>query len=143
LGPDPLASTDQRVDFMTNMAKTKRAIGAVLLDQALVSGVGNIYRCELLWAHGLSPTQRACDIGSTRTQALWATMQRWLRIGVETNKIITTLETDQAPTQALKRSEQVNIYKKECCPKCSSPIQVASIAQRKLYFCPECQRAPS
>ncbi|MEE2755389.1 MAG: DNA-formamidopyrimidine glycosylase family protein [Myxococcota bacterium] len=140
LGPDPLASTDQGEAFAANMAKTRRAIGAVLLDQAMVSGVGNIYRCELLWAHGLSPTQRACDVDSKEITALWTTMRRWLKIGVETNKIITTLDDDERPAKALTRSEQVRIYKKEVCPKCENPISIKSIAQRKLYFCPQCQR---
>ena len=140
LGPDPLAAKDQGEQFVANMAKTRRAIAAVLLDQSMVSGVGNIYRCELLWAHGIAPNMPACEMDSTSVHALWTTMRRWLSIGVETNKIITTLGQSEKAPKGLKKAEQVRIYKKPNCPTCGTEIMVESVAQRKLYFCPECQR---
>ena len=55
LGPDPLRSECYVDDFIAKMKRTRRAIGAVLLDQSMVAGIGNVYRAELLLHHGLDP----------------------------------------------------------------------------------------
>jgi len=57
LGPDPLVNTGIRGEreFVRRVGATKRAIGVVLMDQSVVSGIGNVYRAEILFRHGLDP----------------------------------------------------------------------------------------
>ena len=72
LGPDPLRSDADPDLAWTRISKSRRAIGALLMDQAVLAGVGNVYRAELLFRHGIDPYRPGRDIGETEFADAWA-----------------------------------------------------------------------
>ena len=91
LGPDPLRHEFGPQDCVRSFARRSASIAAVLMDQSAIAGVGNIYRSELLFFHGIDPDVPARELGEDTVEALWHTAAEWLALGVKANAIITTL----------------------------------------------------
>ena len=145
LGPDPLVDKGIRAqrEFVSRVAATSRPIGVVLMDQAVVSGIGNVYRAEILFRHRLDPYQPASSLTSDQSVALWKDWRTLLADGVKTGVMLTRNDLD-APgrTRALRvMRERYFVYKREGlpCRVCGTGIQMELMATRKLYFCPQCQ----
>lgn len=139
LGPDPLSESDELQRFKNKLSKTRRSVAAVLMDQSVIAGVGNIYRSELLWFTRIDPFKPANTLDDDQQTLLWSTARRWMRIGVDTNRIITTIPEGEKVPSRMTKTERVSIYKKDVCPECQNPVIIDEIAQRKLYFCEPCQ----
>ncbi|MDO5502930.1 MAG: zinc finger domain-containing protein [Actinomycetia bacterium] len=92
LGPDPLRAGTERNDperALARMARTGRSIAEVLMDQSVVAGVGNVYRCEVLFRHRVDPFRPAKEIRPQTFRALWEDLVALLPIGVAFGQIIT------------------------------------------------------
>jgi len=139
LGPDPLLDEFDAEHFIASLSKRRSAIGAILLDQSAVAGIGNVYRSELLFQHRLDPFTPANQLSEDTLAALWDTAVDWLHIGVQTNRIITRF--DGGSPRALPKRERLMVYKKRFCIACDEPITVSTQRQRTLYHCPRCQVA--
>lgn len=145
LGPDPLIDRGVRGqrDFVSRVRGTSRAIGAVLMDQSIVSGIGNVYRAEILFRHGLDPHRPASALDEGTAIALWKDWTALLKTGVKTGVMMT--RDDLTPAEyrrALRRSgDRYFVYKREGrpCRACHTPVVLEMMATRKLYFCPSCQ----
>lgn len=144
LGPDPLRPDGSEDRFVDNVAHRRKAAGAVLLDQALVAGIGNVYRAELLFLVGVHPATPARDVGEARWRALWRQAERLLDLGVRLDRIVTVDPAErgkQTPRQ-LARHERLYVYRRRRCVRCRGPIKTATVAARAVWFCPTCQVAP-
>lgn len=152
LGPDPLRSDGDVELFIQRLSKRRIPIAAALLNQSVIAGLGNIYRAELLFKHKINPMTPAHAVKETTARALWDTAVWWLALGVETDRIITTLELDTRAggplnlknhlkdnLKALPRRESFMVYGHEACPRCHGAIEVSAVGGRKLYACPSCQ----
>jgi formamidopyrimidine-DNA glycosylase len=145
LGPDPLIDRGVRGqrEFVSRVAGTSRAIGAVLMDQSVVSGIGNVYRAEILFRHGLDPHRPASALDEETAVALWKDWAVLLKAGVKTGVMMT--RDDLTPAEyrrALSRtSDRYFVYKREGqpCRACGESVALEMMATRKLYFCPACQ----
>lgn len=137
LGPDPLRSDCTADQLIASLARRRSAIGAVLLDQRAVAGIGNVYRSELLFVHRLDPLTPVNEIHMDTLAALWETAVEWLQIGVRTNRIITRYE--DASVRSMPRRERLWVYKRRDCLVCGGTIEVSTLRQRTLYSCPRCQ----
>ena len=145
LGPDPLIDRGVRGqrDFVSRIRSTSRAIGAVLMDQSVVSGIGNVYRAEILFRHGLDPHRPASSLEEETAIALWKDWTVLLKAGVKTGVMMT--RDDLTPAEhrrALRRTaDRYFVYKREGqpCRACGTPVVLEMMATRKLYFCPSCQ----
>lgn len=71
LGPDPLRPDADPRPAWERIAKSRKPIGALLMDQSVIAGVGNVYRNELLYRHGLDPHRAGRTIGEAEFGALW------------------------------------------------------------------------
>ena len=142
LGPDPLGRGSVE-DFERRLSRRRIPIGAALLDQKVIAGLGNIYRAELLFHHGIDPYTPANALTSETIRALWKTSTWWLELGVRANRIITTLDSPPKRLTRMKRREAVGIYGKPTCLKCATPTKTASVGNRKLYYCTACQTGVS
>lgn len=142
LGPDPLDPAADVERFRANLRRRKRAIGAVLLDQAVVAGVGNVYRAELLFLSRLDPLVPAKELTDEQIDRLWADMLRLFPIGVTTNRIITTdpADFDKSPSK-MSRAESLWVYMGSRCRVCEGEIVKGAVGSRTLYWCPSCQGA--
>lgn len=144
LGPDPLRSDADPERFVARAARSAKPIGALLLDQSVIAGIGNVYRAELLFVHGIHPLRpgRACS--EAELIAMWDTAATMLRAGVRANRIVTVsrADIDWPSNKAIPRREATYVYKRPVCVRCGSPVQIVEVANRACYFCPVDQPAP-
>lgn len=147
LGPDPLLDTGIRGqrDFVRRVSSTARPIGVVLMDQSVVSGIGNVYRAEILFRHNLDPYRPASSLPAETAIELWKDWSKLLADGVKTGVMMTRNDLDAAGRKRALRvaRERYFVYKREGlpCRVCGVTVQMDLMATRKLYFCPQCQRS--
>ncbi|MCH2164437.1 MAG: hypothetical protein MK098_07270 [Marinovum sp.] len=141
-GPDLLAENPDPDRAIARIRKSRAPIARLLMDQKVMSGIGNIYRTEILWLRGLNPMTRGVDLDEAELRGLWDDMRALLQIGVESNAIITTGGLNGELVQASKHGgERTNIYGKETCPTCDGAITKETLSGRTLYHCATCQAA--
>ena len=145
LGPDPLvgdpAENEER--FVRAVRKKQTVIALLLMDQAVVSGIGNVYRAEMLFRHRLNPHTPGRDVPEEIVRELWRDWVRLLAIGVETGQMMTMddLSPDQYRAAMASRDDRHWVYHRAGlpCRICGTEIALEEIGARKLYWCPRCQ----
>lgn len=141
LGPDPLRPDGDPERAVATMSRSRRGLGALLLDQSVLAGVGNVYRAEALFVEGLHPLRPGRDCDVERLRSLWDTVAAMLAAGVRANRIVTVRrdELDLPPRARIPRREATYVYKRDRCLRCATPIATLEIANRTCYLCPTCQ----
>jgi formamidopyrimidine-DNA glycosylase len=133
LGPDALTKLSPEA------LKRKAHIKAVLLNQTVFSGIGNIYADEALFRAGIKPTAR--NISKPRAQKLLAAVDEVLREAIEHRG---SSVSDYVDTEGRRGSFQQRhrVYARENlpCVVCGTPIRKIVVAGRGTHFCPKCQR---
>lgn len=145
LGPDPLvddvAEGEER--FTATVKKKPTAIGLLLMDQAVVSGIGNVYRAEILFRARQNPHTPGRDVPEEVVRGMWRDWVRLLSIGVETGQMMTMDDLDpEAYRRAMAhRDDRHWVYHRAGlpCRVCGTDIVMEEAAGRKLYWCPRCQ----
>jgi len=89
LGPDPLRSDADPERAWAKISRSGRTIAELLMDQAAVAGVGNVYRCEVLFRHRVSPFRPGREIRRRTWEAIWDDLVRLMPLGVAFNQILT------------------------------------------------------
>ncbi len=128
LGPDPLRSDFSLKTFFRLLEdQGTREIGEVLLDQQVVSGIGNILRVEILFQSRVHPRRSVESLSEDEKHEIlrwiFALAKRWMKnIG--------------------KKVDWISIYRKsgKRCPRCETSIEFSRQAGRITYACPSCQR---
>jgi formamidopyrimidine-DNA glycosylase len=141
LGPEPLAPEFTPAVLAERLAGRDRGLKSLLLDQAVVAGLGNIYADEALYRARLHPLRRASSLTPEEIAALHAGIQGALRTGVEHGG--TTFGRHRGVySEAGTNLEHVEVYRRtgQPCLRCGTPIQRITVAQRGTHFCPNCQR---
>lgn len=143
LGPDPLRAGVRVSEFTRRASGDRRPIAAVLLDQAIISGIGNVYRSEVLFLCGVHPARSVAELSPDELAAVWATSRDELRKGLEDGRIITVRPRDVGAGRRLSLPDRMRlyVYKREHrpCLRCRTPIEMGEIAGRKVWWCPHCQ----
>ncbi len=145
LGPDPLVGKQaaNRQRFVQLMSTTAQPIGAALMNQKLVSGIGNVYRAEMLFRHRLDPYQPAKQLGAELLGELWDDWTVLLRKGVKTGVMVTRDDLTPAGARKALRDRRLRhyVYKRDGqpCLVCGHDVVMAEMLSRKLYYCPQCQ----
>ncbi len=145
LGPDPLVGDVDEGEERFVAAVRRRAvpIALLLMDQAVVSGIGNVYRAELLFRAQLNPHTPGRDVPEETVRALWRDWVRLLAIGVETGQMMTMddLSPEQYRAAMAHRDDRHWVYHRTGlpCRVCGTAIVLEEIGARKLYWCPRCQ----
>lgn len=146
LGPDPLIDKGARGEkiFITRLLATKRPIGAVLMDQSVISGIGNVYRAEILFRHRLDPYRPAASHDPATAHALWKDWAGLLADGVKTGVMVTRSDLDASGRKKALRSttNRHYVYKRQGqpCVVCGHDVVMDIMVARKLYLCPHCQQ---
>lgn len=147
LGPDPLRDESGDAAW-ARITRSKKSIAALLMDQAVLAGVGNVYRCEVLFRHEIDPMTPGERLRRESWEAIWADLRRLLPLGVATSRIVTLPEQVEQIETALARGEDVHlterdsfVYKRtgEPCHVCGTPVSATDVAGRTLYWCSKCQ----
>lgn len=143
LGPDPLNPDADPEAFYARARKTSRPIGVVLMDQKVISGIGNIFRAESLFRCGIDPFRPAKECSEAELEALWQDNKHLLEIGVRVGRIITTEPADRPGVSEEEawpdNANYVYHHQGQACSRCGARIAVEEVAGRKLYWCPGCQ----
>jgi formamidopyrimidine-DNA glycosylase len=137
LGPDSLEDLDATV-LASKLKGRSGRIKSLLLDQAFVAGVGNLYADEALWEAGLHPLRPANTLKSEEISRLAAAIKQVLTQGIERRgtSFSSYLDSDGRPGE---NQEFLSVYGREgeACPRCGTPIRRIVIGQRSAYFCPK------
>ncbi|WP_431779202.1 Fpg/Nei family DNA glycosylase [Microbacterium aurantiacum] len=145
LGPDPLVGDPHEGEerFVAVASRKPTAIGLVLMDQAVISGIGNVYRAELLFRARLNPHTPGRDVPVELLRELWRDWVRLLAIGVETGQMMTMddLSPEDHRRAMAHRDDRHWVYHRAGlpCRVCGTNVVVEEAAGRKLYWCPSCQ----
>ena len=145
LGPDPLiddgAEAEER--FTGVVRRKPTPIGQLLMDQNVVSGIGNVYRAELLFRARQNPHTPGRLVPEEHVRHLWRDWVKLLRIGVEIGQMMTMDDLDDDAWRAAmaNREDRHWVYRREGlpCRVCGTNIVMEEMGARKLYWCPYCQ----
>ncbi len=148
LGPDPLRPDADPEAAWTRISRSRTPIAVLLLDQTVVSGVGNVYRAEVLFRHGIDPLLPGHELTREQWTAIWSDLVHLMQVGVERNRIDTVRpehepEAMGRPARADDHGGEVYVYRRAGAPchVCGTPVATQVVAARNLFWCPACQPA--
>jgi formamidopyrimidine-DNA glycosylase len=134
LGPDAL---DRRFDlaaFRSAVRGSRRDVKSVLMDQEIISGIGNIYSDEILFQARIDPNERTDKLAPAELERLFLKMREVLK---------TAIARGAGSEQFIERMPEGSLLperrKGGRCPRCRSPLKVFKLGGRTAYCCPRCQ----
>jgi len=140
LGPEPLADDFTLDAFRACFARRKGALKPLLLNQAVVAGVGNIYADEALHRARLHPLRRADTLSEDETAALYTALRQVLADGIAREGASVNWYRKPDGTKGNAQTGlQVYGHAGEPCPRCGTPILKTVVGQRGTHLCPACQ----
>jgi len=141
VGPEPLSSDFTANDFIQRLARRpKTNIKAVLLDQSVVAGIGNIYADESLWGAKIHPTRLVSSLTDDEMTLLYTEMRAVMNLAVEkggsSNSTYVNAEGKKGSYMDFAR-----VFRREGleCPRCGAIIEKSRVAGRGTHVCPVCQ----
>jgi formamidopyrimidine-DNA glycosylase len=142
VGPEPLEDDFTAGKFIERlMLRPKSAVKAVLLDQKILAGVGNIYADESLWAAKIRPLTPVAQIPKTKLIKLHSDLRAILRLSIEKGG---STDRNYVNSQGQKGSylSFANVFRKQGqpCPRCGTEIIKIRAAGRGTHICPHCQK---
>lgn len=161
LGPDPLDPQADPNLAWARISLRRRSIAELLMDQAMVAGVGNVYRCEVLHRHRINPATPGTTLRRGSWELIWADLVTMLPLGVAFSQILTADDQIEearamiddgsaAAITAESTGERLGdhferrfaVYKRsgQPCPRCAKTVRHKEVAGRRLYWCANCQR---
>jgi formamidopyrimidine-DNA glycosylase len=141
LGLDPLEASEE--EFRARIRSRRAHIKALLLDQHVLRGMGNIYTDESLWRARIHPRRLGANLNDRETHRLYGVVRRVLieaiRLGGSSISDYVDAEGNAGEFQIRHRA-----YGREGkrCSRCGTTIRRIIVAGRSSYFCPRCQAAP-
>jgi endonuclease-8 len=143
LGPDPLRNDADPSWAWNRITKSRRPIGALLMDQTIVAGVGNVYRSELLYRHGIDPFRPGRDVDEAEFDAAWTDLVALMKVGLRRGKIVVVRpENDHGPPSYRAGRPRTYVYRRagEACRVCGDSIRTTVLEGRNVFWCPSCQK---
>jgi len=144
LGPDPLGGGTEE-QFAAMVARRSAPIGAALLDQSVIAGVGNVYRAEALFLCGIHPDRPARALQPREVACLWRTIAGAMRLGERLGRIVTVSpeEVGAASPEDLAASDDERLYAYRRaglpCRRCATELRAWTVGARTITACPHCQ----
>lgn len=146
VGEDTLRADAEPGAIVDRVRRSRRPIGALLVDQKLYAGVGSIYRTETLFRLGIHPLTpgAALDVGTLGD--LWEDLRELMEDGVRVGRI-DTVRPEHMP-EAMGREPraddhggEVYVYRRtgRPCHVCGTPVAETPIESRRVFYCPTCQ----
>lgn len=147
LGPDPLRPGDDPGRVWQRLSRSRVSVAQLLLDQKVIAGVGNVYRAEVLFRHGIDPFLPGRELTREQWDALWADLVTLMRAGVRDNRIDTVRPEHEPgamgrPPRQDDHGGEVYVYRRTAqpCLVCGAAVRTRPLAARNLFWCPDCQR---
>lgn len=141
LGREPLEVSQK--EFTSELKRRHARVKALLLDQRLFRGIGNIYADESLWQSRIHPARLASRLKPDDFTRLWKAIRSVLQHAIEDrgSSISNFVDAEGQPGEYQQRHRAYGREGKPCF-RCRTPIRRAVVAGRSSYFCPRCQPAP-
>jgi DNA-formamidopyrimidine glycosylase len=146
LGPDPLRADADPERAWKRISRSPRPIGELLMDQAVMAGIGNVYRAEVLFRHRMHPLRPGRTLRRAQFDAIWNDLVELLAEGVRTGRIDTvrpehTPEAMGRPPRVDDHGGEVYVYRRAGmrCYVCDSVVRTEELAGRNSFWCPRCQ----
>jgi formamidopyrimidine-DNA glycosylase len=141
LGPEPLESNFTAQEFISRLRRrSKSSIKAVLLDQTVIAGIGNIYADESLWAAKIHPASPVSQITDQQINLLFIDMRKVLELAIKKGG---STDRNYVNAEGQKGSylSFAKVFRKQGypCPRCGTTIQKIRVAGRGTHICPKCQ----
>ena len=147
LGPDPLRADADSAKAWHRIHRSSKPIGALLLDQKVLAGVGNVYRAESLFRARLHPLTPGVEVSRRKWNAIWADLVDLMAYGVRTGQIDTVRaehepEAMGRPPRVDDHGGEVYVYRRQGqpCHVCGTRVRTRILEGRNLFWCPRCQR---
>ena len=147
-GPDPLRLDADPSRAWERIRRSRLPIGALLMDQSVLAGVGNVYRAELLFRHRMHPLRPGKTLRRAQWLAMWADLVELMTEGVRTGRIDTVRpeHTPEAMGRAPRKDDhggEVYVYRRhgQPCLVCTRPVRTEVLQGRNSFWCPRCQPA--
>ncbi|MFB7842252.1 bifunctional DNA-formamidopyrimidine glycosylase/DNA-(apurinic or apyrimidinic site) lyase [Microbacterium sp. NPDC056052] len=139
---DPMDEAFQDSVFRSALRARSSAIKRVLLDQGLISGVGNIYADESLWAARIHPETPASALSTVAVNRLLAEVRAVLEKALAEGGTSFDAQYVNVNGEAGYFAHSLNAYGRTGlpCPRCGGPIRRDAFMNRSSHFCPRCQR---
>jgi len=145
LGPEPLAREFTVKMLADRLRRHKRLLKPLLLDQAFVAGLGNIYVDEALWDAKLHPNRIAAELSMAEIKALHRAIPRVLKRGLK--NLGTSLGTGETNFYSVARhrgrnKDDLKVFRRTDlpCPRCKTKIERIVVGQRSTHICTYCQK---
>lgn len=142
LGPDAFDELPSADDVARVLADRRAPIKALLLDQRLLAGLGNIYADEVLFRAGIHPRRPGGEVSRAEIEQLVEAIPLVLAAGIEMGGTsLDDLAYLLPDGRAGEYLDRLAVYGREGepCPNCGTPIERVIVAQRSSHFCPRCQ----
>lgn len=141
LGPDPLRPRTRPDHMIERIRSSSAPVGALLLDQRVVAGIGNVYRAEILFCCGINPRRPGRSLSVEDGGRIWDETVRLMRIGLRLGRIVTTDPAEIGrPRSRMRDDERLYVYHREHCRRCGTELVSAKVGGRAIQFCPSHQR---
>lgn len=148
LGPDPLRADAEPERGRLRVSRSERPIASLLLDQRVAAGVGNIFRCEVLFRQRLHPMTPGRAVSRQRWNRIWADFLELMPQAVDAGRIDTvryehTPEATGRPPRVDPHGGEVYVYRRPGMPclVCGQRVSARDFEGRNLYWCNRCQRS--
>jgi endonuclease VIII len=146
-GPDPIRPDADPDRGWQRVRRSRVAIGALLMDQSVLAGVGNVYRAEVLFRHRVDPFRPGSSLRAGQWRAMWDDLVVLMAEGVRTGRIDTvrpehTPEAMGRPPRKDDHGGEVYVYRRhgQPCLVCGTAVRTEVMVGRNLFWCPRCQR---
>jgi len=141
LGPDPLEKSFTFEKFREIIKNQKRKIKQVLMDQKLISGIGNIYSDEILFRAGVNPFRKANTIKEEELKKMYKTMKSLLKKAIKLGgESFSDYRRPNGSKGGFEKERKVYRREGQPCFVCGTKIERKKIGGRSTYFCPKCQK---
>ncbi|HEX5466051.1 MAG TPA: bifunctional DNA-formamidopyrimidine glycosylase/DNA-(apurinic or apyrimidinic site) lyase [Candidatus Limnocylindrales bacterium] len=141
-GPEPLEADFTLAAFRRRLRARRGRLKSLLLDQAFVAGIGNIYADEVLWQARLHPLRPASSLRPADERRLYEAIRAILGEAVERRG--SSIDDYTAPGGDGEMQEHLRVYQRtgQPCERCGRPIRRTVVGGRSTHFCSWCQRLP-
>jgi formamidopyrimidine-DNA glycosylase len=146
LGPDPLHAGEDGELAWQRIQRSPSGVGSLLMKQDVIAGVGNVYRAEVLFRHGVDPFLPGRQLAHAVWLDLWSDLQGLMADGVRIGRIDTVRDEHlpevmgRDPRQD-RHGGEVYVYRRagDPCLLCGTPVSTTVIDGRNLFWCASCQ----
>lgn len=138
-GIEPLSNKLSSAYLLNNFKNKKIPIKTILLDQTIISGLGNIYADEVLFSSNINPLKKACDITKDEADRIIDSSNSIISKAIECGGTTIKSYTSSLGVYG-SYQEYLCVHRKTICPICNSKIERIKVGGRSTYFCPNCQK---